>query len=85
MLEVEEISDGTGKTWCDSTYVLAACRACDSIRDIVFDTTSSNTGIRQGAASSLVQRLGRVLMWFECRHHMAELFMKPVYIMLFWG
>ena len=59
MLEVEEISDGTGKTQCDTTCdVLAECRACDSIRSMVFDTTSSNTGIRQGAASRLVQRLG---------------------------
>ena len=38
--------------------VLAACRACDSIRALVFDTTSSTTGIRQGAASRLVQNLG---------------------------
>ena len=84
MLEVEEISDGTGKTQCETTFaVLAACRATDSIRAVVFDTTASNTGIRQGAASRLVEKLGRVLMWFECRHHMAELFMKPVWIMLF--
>jgi hypothetical protein len=85
MLQIVETSDGTGKTQCDTTVpVLAACRACDSIRALVFDTTCSNTGIRQGADSRLVQELGRVLItWFECRHHMVELFMKPVWIMLF--
>ena len=84
MLEVEEISDGTGKTQSDTTFaVLVACKATGCIRALVFDTTSSNTGINKGAASRLLKLLGRVIMWFECRHHMAELFMKPVWIKLF--
>ena len=84
MLEVEEISDGTGKTQCDTTLaVLKACKATDSVRALVFDTTASNSGVRKGAASRLMQELDRPLMWFECRHHMAELFIKPTWILLF--
>ena len=84
MLEVEKISDGTGKTQCDTTFaVLSAYKATDCVRALVFDTTASNTGVKQGAAARLIQLLKRVLLWFECRHHMAECFMKPVWIMLF--
>ena len=84
MLEVEKISDGTGKTQCDTTFaVLSACKATDCVRALVFDTTASNTGVKQGAATRLIQLLKRVLLLFECRYHMAECFMKPVWIMLF--
>ena len=86
MLEVEEISDGTGKTQCDTTFaVLEACKATNCIRALVFDTTASNTGGKQGAATRLIKLLNRVLLWFECRHHMAECLVKPVWIMLFGG
>ena len=84
MLEVEEIPDGTGRTQCDTTLaVLTACKATDSVKALLFDTTASNSGIRKGAATLLMKELKRVLMWFECRHHMAELFVKPVWIQLF--
>ena len=42
MLEVEEILDGTARTLCDTTLaVLTACRATDSVKALLFDTTAS--------------------------------------------
>ena len=50
---------------------------------MVFDTTASNTGAFQGSGILFVKMLGRNLVWFECRHHMSELVVKPVWIELF--
>ena len=30
-----------------------------------------------------MKKIGRVLIWLECRHHMGELFIKPVWVLLF--
>ena len=84
LLEVEEVPDGKGVTDVEATFnVVTACRAVGSLRALLFDTTSSNTGVYKGAAIVLMTKIGRVLLWFECRHHMAELFIKPVWILLF--
>ena len=84
ILEVEEMTDSRGETQCQTTFnVLTACRASDSVRALLFDTTASNTGVKKGAAQLLLQKFGRPLMWFECCHHMSELFIKPVWVMLF--
>ena len=39
------------------------------IIDIVFDTTSINTGIRSGVTVTLEQILGTKLLLLACRHH----------------
>ena len=84
LLEVEEVPDRKGVTDAEATFnVVTACRAVESLRALLFDTTSSNTGVYKGAAIVLMTKIGRVLLWFECRHHMAELFIKPVWILLF--
>ena len=84
LLEVEEVPDGKGVTDAEATFtVVTSCRAVESLRALLFDTTSSNTGVYKGAAIVLMTKIGRVLLWFECRHHMAELFIKPVWILLF--
>ena len=38
-----------------------------------FDTTAANTGVNNGAASLLEIQLDKALLWFACRHHIAEL------------
>ena len=45
----------------------------DLIIDIVFDTTSINTGIRSGVAVTLEQIFGTKLLLLACRHHALEL------------
>ena len=84
MIEVEEIEDGSGKSQCDVTLrVVQACGAEENVRGLVFDTTASNSGVKKGAALLLMQKMEKVLMWFECRHHMAELIIKSVWTCLF--
>ena len=78
------MTDSRGETQCETTFnVLSACGASESVRALLFDTITSNTGVKKGAAQLLLQKFGRPLMWFECPHHMSELFIKPVWIMLF--
>ena len=46
LLEVEEVVDGKGSTQADVTYkVLESCNALESLRALLFDTTSANTGV----------------------------------------
>lgn len=45
----------------------------------VFDTTSANTGLHQGAALHIEEQLGHCLLWLACRHHIAELHIKHPY------
>ena len=72
------MTDSRGETQCETTFnVLTACRASDSVRALLFDTTASNTRVKKGATQHL-QKFGRPLMWLECHHHMTELFIKPV-------
>ena len=44
-----------------------------SIAALVFDTTSLNTGHRQGIIVRLEEHFGRSLLQFACRHHILEL------------
>ena len=43
---------------------------------LVFDTTSSNTGVRQGATVRLQEALDRPVLFLGCRHHISELIVK---------
>ena len=40
---------------------------------LVFDTTSVNTGVRNGIIRHLEVGLGRKMLHLPCRHHIAEL------------
>ena len=43
-----------------------------------FDTTASNTGVRQGACARLETHLKKALLWLACRRHVLELHIKHV-------
>jgi hypothetical protein len=45
---------------------------------IVFDATSSNNGRLSGCAILIEKRLGKALLWFACRHHVYEVYVKHV-------
>ena len=55
----------------------------NSIRGLVFDTTASNSGVRQGACKRMEDWLGRPVLWLACRHHVAELIAKACWYELF--
>lgn len=50
----------------------------------VFDTTSANTGIDEGAMTHIESNLAKRLLWLACtsRHHAAELHIKHPYSLM---
>ena len=50
---------------------------------MVFDTTSRNTGVRQGACTRFEQWLKSPLLWLACCHHIDELIAKDCWYELF--
>ena len=74
------VDRGTGIQLAEATMnVLTTWGANDGIIGMVFDTTSSNTGIREGAVTHIEERLGHGVLWLACRHHTAELHVKHPY------
>lgn len=74
------VAHGTGELLGTSALHCAEMwEAKDDIIGAVFDTTSSNTGIHQGATVHIEEQLGRALLWLACRHHIAELHIKHPY------
>ena len=55
----------------------------DDIFAGVFDTTSNNTGLREGAMVHLERTLDKKLLWLPCRHHVAELHIKHAWTRFF--
>ena len=53
-----------------------------SLRGMVFDTTSSNTGAQTAACVSLQNALSKPLLWFACRHHIGEIILTHVWAVL---
>ena len=76
------MNDGaTGRNLSESTLRLLGewgIREVARILALVFDTTSSNSGYKEGAAKWLEEALGPVL-WNACRHHVYELHVKHPY------
>ena len=50
---------------------------------LVFDTTSSNSGVHRGATVRLQTALGRLVFFLACRHHVSELKVKAVWYSIF--
>ncbi len=74
------VDQGTGEKLAESAiHCVNQWEAADDIVAMVFDTTSSNTGIHQGAAVFIEEMLDRALLWPACRHHVAELHIKWPY------
>lgn len=55
----------------------------DHVKGMSFDTTSSNTGIYNGACTHLQHMLGRNLLNFPCRHHILEICLRSVFDLFF--
>lgn len=59
--------------------LMRSWRLVDSIINMVFDTTASNTGHLSGACISLQEDIGRHLLWSGCRHHIGEVILTHVF------
>ncbi len=69
------IPDSSGKSMQEAlTAVIDAWEINDeNILGMCWDTTASNTGVRQGSASLFELVLQRPMLWITCRHHIGEL------------
>ena len=51
----------------------------DSIVNMVFDTTASNTGHISAACIKIQESLQRALLWSGCRHHIGEVILTHIF------
>lgn len=80
LLRVPKILNGTGRIQADAVFnALADWNVLDKIKAMCFDTTASNTGIRNGTCVLLEKLQDRTLLNLPCRHHMHELIIAKAY------
>ena len=84
LLRVSSIKSGiTGKAGeiiANETIKLLDKWNCkDSIKNIVFDTTASNTGHISSACIKIQESLQCHLLWSGCRHHIGEIILSQVF------
>ena len=82
------IKDGTGKAQADEVVrALHEWKAAMNVVSMCFDTTSSNTGWQNGAATLIEKFLEKItkqpLIWFPCRRHIDEIFLGEGWESLF--
>ncbi|KAK3907392.1 2-succinyl-5-enolpyruvyl-6-hydroxy-3-cyclohexene-1-carboxylate synthase [Frankliniella fusca] len=51
----------------------------EQVKALSFDTTSVNTGWKNGAAVGIERALGKDLLWLPCRHHVFERVLEDVF------
>lgn len=86
LLAVPKIGRGTGSEQAAACLtVLDEWKIRDAVQGLVFDTTSSNTGIHKGACVLIEEALGRELVNIGCRHHVLEVILSNVFTALFGG
>ena len=79
LLCVPKLPSGTGEAAAAAVYeATVAWNIADKIKCLCFDTTSVNSGPRNGACILLEQKLDKDLLWFACRHHMLEIVLEAV-------
>lgn len=80
LLGAPKMDAGTGGNIAQVVYeLLLHWNVTDQVVAACFDTTASNTGIRNGAAVLLEQKLERSLLYLPCRHHIYELFLGAAF------
>ena len=84
LLGVPKIGRGTGKEQAEACLAtLDQCSLRQNVVGLVFDTTASNTGLKNGACTFIEQSLGHEVAWVACRHHILELVLASVFHALF--
>ena len=84
LLGVPEIptksTEGMGKLISQSSLSLLEEWKCkSSVKGMVFDTTSANTGAQTAGCISMQHVLNRPLLWIACRHHVGEVVLSHVW------
>jgi hypothetical protein len=80
LLDAPKLSSGTGVDVASAVHkCLLDWRIADRVQSMCFDTTASNTGLRNGACALLQQKLNRTLLYLACRHHILEIVVGKVF------
>ena len=74
------ITSSTGENIANVVHEqLVKWNIADHVKGMSFDTTSTNTGVNNGAAYLLQKKIGRDLLLLPCRHHIYEIFLRNVF------
>ncbi|KAJ6648133.1 hypothetical protein Bhyg_03358 [Pseudolycoriella hygida] len=84
VLAIAKTDDGSGLEVSDTVHEhLEAWSILESIVTMCTDTTRANTGEINGACVLLEKKLKRNVIYLACRHHMLELIIGAIFVMLF--
>ncbi len=84
LLGVPIIDSSTGTAQAEASVdLLDAWGLTGVITALVFDTTSSNSGVHRGAAKLLEEKLSTKVFYLACRHHILEVLVGAVWEKLF--
>ena len=84
LLGVPKIGRGTGKHQAEACLTTVdEWSIRQQIRGLVFDTTATNTGLKNGACACIEHSLGQEMAWVACRHHVMELVLASIFRALF--
>ena len=80
LLSVPKLQDGTAASMAQAiTQTIDDWGLRDRIKGLCFDTTSSNTGTKNGTCIQLEEELGQQLVNLACRHHISEIILEKVF------
>ena len=80
LLCVPKIASGTGENMATAVYnAIQDWNVSENIKPLCFNTTSSNTGLKEGACTSIEQKLEHSLLYLACRHHILEILLKCMF------
>lgn len=81
LLGAPKLEHSTAPDLCDAMLALMKKNKLDADRfaGMVFDTTSVNTGVKNGTCLLLQKALKKKLLHFACRHHIYELPLRAAF------
>ena len=80
LLGVPKIGRGTGKHQAEACLTTVdEWSIRQQIHGLVFDTTATNTGLKNGACACIEHSLGQEMAWVACRHHVMELVLATIF------
>ena len=80
LLSVPKLTSGTGRNQADAIFeALQEWGVTNTIVGLCCDTTPSNLGPRNGAATLLEHLLEKNMLYFPCRHHIMEIILRAAF------